>query len=50
MDRSIDRIGGYVAGNLITSAVCGATTLIALLLIGVPFAEPLALWVGTSPT
>ena len=36
MDRSIDRIGGYVAGNLITSAVCGATTLIALLLIGVP--------------
>ena len=48
MDRSIDRIGGYVAGNLITSAVCGATTLIALLLIGVPFAVPLALWAGLA--
>jgi len=48
MDRSIDRIGGYVAGNLITSAVCGATTLVALLLIGVPFAVPLALWAGLA--
>ncbi len=48
MDRSIDRIGGYVAGNLITSAVCGATTLIALLVIGVPFAVPLALWAGLA--
>jgi predicted PurR-regulated permease PerM len=46
MDRSIDRIGGYVYGNLITSVLCGATTLVALLLLGVPFAVPLALWAG----
>ena len=46
MDRSIDRIGGYVSGNLITSIVCGATTLVALMLIGVPFAVPLAMWAG----
>jgi predicted PurR-regulated permease PerM len=48
MDRSIDRIGGYVAGNLITSVVCGAVTLVALLLIGVPFAVPLAIWAGLA--
>jgi predicted PurR-regulated permease PerM len=48
MDRSIDRVGGYVAGNLITSVVCGASTLVVLLLIGVPFAVPLALWAGLS--
>jgi predicted PurR-regulated permease PerM len=48
MDRSIDRIGGYVAGNLVTSLVCGAATLVALLLIGVPFAVPLAIWAGLA--
>ena len=46
MDRSIDRVGGYVYGNLITSVLCGAATLAALLVIGVPFAVPLALWAG----
>jgi len=46
MDRSVDRIGGYVSGNLITSGVCGVVTLAALMIIGVPFAVPLALWAG----
>lgn len=46
MDRSIERVGGYVYGNLITSVLCGAATLVALLVIGVPFAVPLALWAG----
>jgi len=47
IDSSIERIGGYVVGNVITSAVCGATSLVALLALGVPFAVPLAgvLWV-----
>ena len=46
MDKSIDKIGGYVYGNLITSVLCGAATLVALLVLGVPFAVPLALWAG----
>ncbi|MGE5226400.1 MAG: AI-2E family transporter [Planctomycetaceae bacterium] len=48
VDRSLDRIGGYVSGNLVTSLVCGVTTLVALLLFGVPFAFPLAMWAGLA--
>jgi predicted PurR-regulated permease PerM len=48
VDLSIERIGGYVVGNFITSVVCGAATLIALLVMGVPFAVPLALWAGLA--
>jgi hypothetical protein len=39
-------VGGHVYGNLIASVLCGAATLAALLVIGVPFAVPLALWAG----
>lgn len=45
-DRSVAKIGGYVVGNLTTSLICGTTTLVALLLIGVPFSVPLAVWAG----
>ena len=48
VDLSIERIGGYVVGNFITSVVCGAATLVALLVMGVPFAVPLALWAGLA--
>lgn len=47
-DRSIERIGGYVSGNLVTSLVCGVVTLVALLLFGIPFAFPLAMWAGLA--
>jgi predicted PurR-regulated permease PerM len=47
-DRSIERIGGYVSGNLVTSFVCGVVSLVALLLFGVPFAFPLAMWAGLA--
>lgn len=42
------RIGGYVFGNLITSAVCGATTTAALLILDVPYAVPLGMWAGVA--
>jgi predicted PurR-regulated permease PerM len=48
MDTSIERIGGYVVGNLVTSVVCGMAALVALLVMGVPFAVPLALWAGLA--
>ena len=47
-DRSIDRIGGYVSGNLVTSLLCGIASLAALLVLGVPFAFPLAAWAGLA--
>ena len=42
LEESIQRVGGYVLGNLAISAIAGVTTFIALLLIGVPFAAALA--------
>lgn len=48
IDQSIERIGGYVTGNAITSFVCGVASLLALLAMGVPFAFPLAMWAGLA--
>jgi predicted PurR-regulated permease PerM len=48
IDRSVSKIGGYVAGNLVTSAICSALALIVLLVGGVPFAVPLAAWAGVA--
>jgi len=48
LQRSIEKIGGYVSGNLITSAVCGVLSVVALLAIGVPYAIPLGLWAGVA--
>lgn len=39
-------VTGYMAGNLLISAVAGITTYIALRVVGVPFANVLALWVA----
>jgi predicted PurR-regulated permease PerM len=47
-DRAIDRIGGYVSGNLVTSLLCAVASLAALLLLGIPFAFPLAAWAGLA--
>ncbi len=41
-DESIRRVGGYVLGNLLVSAIAGVTSFIALSIIGVPFAAALA--------
>jgi predicted PurR-regulated permease PerM len=45
-DETIRRVGGYVLGNLVVSAVAGITSFIALLIIGVPFAAALAFFVA----
>jgi predicted PurR-regulated permease PerM len=42
MDQSIQRVGGYVLGNLVVSAIAGITSFIFFLLVGVPFAAALA--------
>lgn len=46
--RSFDKIGGYVSGNLITSAVCAAATVVALLALRIDYAVPLGLWAGVA--
>ncbi len=48
IDQSLEKIGGYVYGNVVTSLICGVVALIALLVMGVPFAVPLALWAGLA--
>jgi predicted PurR-regulated permease PerM len=46
--ESIDRVGGYVLGNLAVSVVAGVTSFVALVVIGVPFAAALAFFVALT--
>jgi predicted PurR-regulated permease PerM len=39
-------VTGYISGNLLISIICGAVTYVALLVMGVPFAGLIALFVG----
>jgi predicted PurR-regulated permease PerM len=48
IEKSVAKIGGYVSGNIITSAVCAMLAGIALLIMGMPYAVPLALWAGVA--
>ena len=48
IDDSVKKIGGYVSGNLVTSAICGLAAIVALLVIGVPYAIPLGMWAGVA--
>jgi predicted PurR-regulated permease PerM len=53
MDQAVSRIGGYVAGNLVTSVICAVSALVAFSILGlfglgIPFAVPLALWAGIA--
>ena len=39
-------VSGYVTGNLAISLICGVTTFVVLLVLGMPYAAPLALLVA----
>jgi predicted PurR-regulated permease PerM len=39
-------VTGYMAGNIVISLIAGAVTYVTLRLVGVPFANVLAVWVG----
>lgn len=45
-DEVFDRVGGFMLGNLLTSAISGVGTYIWLLIFGVPYALLLALFVA----
>jgi len=46
IELALVRIGGYVAGNFITSGICALAVMIGLIAIRVPFAIPLGIWAG----
>ncbi len=46
IELALVRIGGYVAGNAITSGICALAVMIGLFALGVPFAVPLGIWAG----
>jgi predicted PurR-regulated permease PerM len=46
LSKSAGAISGYITGNLAISVICGITTFVVLLLLGVPYAAPLALLVA----
>jgi predicted PurR-regulated permease PerM len=39
-------VSGYALGNVIISVIAGLASYVCLRIVGVPFAEVLALWVG----
>jgi predicted PurR-regulated permease PerM len=48
LEESTTRIGGYVMGNLVVSLIAGVVTVTGLLLLGVPYAVVLGVWVGIA--
>ncbi|MBI4259492.1 MAG: AI-2E family transporter [Actinobacteria bacterium] len=48
LDEALERIGGYVSGNIIVSVIAGVTSFVFLTILGVPFAAALAMWVAIT--
>ena len=46
LGQSARAISGYITGNLAISVICGVTTFVVLLVLGMPYAAPLALLVA----
>jgi predicted PurR-regulated permease PerM len=46
LEQAAGAVSGYVSGNLAISLICGVTTFVVLLLLGMPYAAPLALLVA----
>jgi predicted PurR-regulated permease PerM len=48
VDVMVDKVGGYMIGNIIISVFAGTASFICLELVGVPFALPLAVTVAIA--
>jgi predicted PurR-regulated permease PerM len=48
LDESLERIGGYVSGNIFISIIAGTLAFLVLEILGVPFAAALAVWVAIA--
>ncbi len=48
LDESLERIGGYLSGNIFISILAGTLAFIVLEILGVPFAAALGVWVAIA--
>jgi predicted PurR-regulated permease PerM len=48
LEEALERVGGYVSGNIIISVIAGGASFVAFRVIGVPFAGALSLWVAIA--
>jgi predicted PurR-regulated permease PerM len=46
--EALERVGGYVSGNIATSIIAGIVSFIFLRILGIPFAAALAMWVAIA--
>jgi predicted PurR-regulated permease PerM len=46
LEQSAGAVSGYIGGNLTISVICGVTTFLVLVILGMPYAAPLALLVA----
>jgi predicted PurR-regulated permease PerM len=46
LGQSAGAVSGYIGGNLTISVICGVTTFLVLVILGMPYAAPLALLVA----
>ncbi|TMK87391.1 MAG: AI-2E family transporter [Actinobacteria bacterium] len=47
-EESLQRIGGYVSGNIAVSIIAGVASVVFLRIFGIPFAAALAIWVAIT--
>src|SRR5438105_2751038 len=48
LNEALERIGGYVSGNLFISVIAGIAAFCARRIVGGPFAAALAMWVAIT--
>jgi predicted PurR-regulated permease PerM len=46
LEQAAGAVSGYISGNLAISLICGVTTFVVLLILGMPYSAPLALLVA----
>jgi predicted PurR-regulated permease PerM len=46
LEQAAGAVSGYISGNLAISVICGVTTFVVLLILGMPYSAPLALLVA----
>jgi predicted PurR-regulated permease PerM len=46
--ESLERVGGYVSGNIAVSVIAGVGAFVFLRIFGIPFAAALAMWVAVA--
>ena len=48
IDEALEKVGGYVSGNILISIIAGIVTFVFLAALGVPFPAALAMWVAIT--